>query len=761
MNRLSSEQLAVVYSVESHNVVVGSVAGCGKTTTALGICDRYIDQRVLIVTYNSKLRFETRVRSERMDIRNCEIHTYHSLCNRYYTPASTDSGLIHACKTAMKPSCEVPKFNIIILDEQQDLDFICFAFIIKFIRDNCDNPKLVILGDISQSIYGFKGSDYRFLTLAPRVFNAVSTHPWTTLNINESFRVTKPIAMFVNKHILNSDKLISNKAGDSCKYILYNAFSCRLVVAKIIEYLTLRNYKPEDIFVLSFSIRSENKKAPMKIIENHLVEMKLPCYVPLNDDQELSEDSMKGKVTFSSFHQAKGRERKVVLVVGFDGKLINWLVEEKGSNREAIINSYYVACTRGSEQLFLLHHRDNPLFPTVDVSTLQTTCEFINGSGKGKSEEVLAELEDKELTTRNTLNTNRSVTDLFRFLSIDDITNLNKYFDVIKTPLRERISIGHVASVTNNQYEIVSDLYGTVITIYNEREYTKRASTLQTLLNSLTSKKNQPDDAEIIAMLTDIVYKNESMDIQNLVRMCNYYSAVKSGYISRWKQIKSYEWVDTDAIIAASKIINDCIVSNDTITPTPAYDRTIDMRKAKFKNTQNRTDYENYREYEVLLSKLIRSMNIKGYADIQTLNTTYEIKCTSDTKPEHLFQLAAYGCLEQLYEQRLILINVREGFQYELVNFKDKKGFLETVISYNCRPEITTTCDEFLNRVATTIQCIKEQVAGAPSSQTNAVATTQLAQQFPFETTEAPEPRVEHQANADLLEKLRRIQSRK
>lgn len=753
---LSSEQLAIVYTVNTHNVRVDAVAGCGKTTTALGICKQYPDKQVLVVTYNAKLRLETRARSEKRGVNNVHVHTYHSLCHKYYTPCMTDAGMITACNQSMKPSCPVPTFDIVILDEQQDLDFVCFRFIVKFLRDNTTNPKLVVLGDVNQSIYGFKGSDFRFLTCAAECFASVSLHPWMNLAINETFRVNKPATDFINAQILHMNKLVSNKPGDKPKYILYNAFNPRIVVTKITEYLERKQYKPEDIFVLCFSIRSENKRAPIKLIENLLVEKSYPCYVPLSDDAELSEEAMAGKVTFSSFHQAKGRERKVVIVCGFDGKLINWLVDERGSNRESIINAHYVACTRASEQLFLLHHRDNPLFPTLELETLKQTCDFINGSGN-KPADVLAELEDKVITSKQ-FNTTKSVTDLFRFMSHDDTKKLKAFFTVVETPLGGAINPRGVTTTTE-QTEQVSDLYGTSITIYNERSFTKTSGTMRTLLKGMIGQQTPTDEINaVVSSLQQLIDAAEytSNDIANLVKMCNYYHAVRSGYISRWRQTNNYDWVDTEAIIGASKIIDNAIsivesaLLHDTFKATLAETSLMRTQTYITQTGIKEPVAGSVRLYEPFLTsgKLYMPTVINGYADIITPNCIYEIKCTSETQPEHLFQLATYACIDllnkdkkavkqQLTNTRLVLINVRTGVMSEIVNFTNKQEFMQLVIKLNSRPEITTSYEDFMQRVQSNVT----QLTVAP----------ELVK---------PEPTVSHVGNADLLEKLKKLQDK-
>lgn len=60
MQSISKEQSDIVESLEKNNVIVDAVAGSGKTTTCLYIAKKFTDLNILLLTYNAKLKFETR-----------------------------------------------------------------------------------------------------------------------------------------------------------------------------------------------------------------------------------------------------------------------------------------------------------------------------------------------------------------------------------------------------------------------------------------------------------------------------------------------------------------------------------------------------------------------------------------------------------------------------------------------------------------------------------------------------------------------------
>ena len=60
----SDEQIRIINALETSNVIVDAVAGSGKTTTILHLAQTYFYESFLLLTYNNKLRLETKARVE-------------------------------------------------------------------------------------------------------------------------------------------------------------------------------------------------------------------------------------------------------------------------------------------------------------------------------------------------------------------------------------------------------------------------------------------------------------------------------------------------------------------------------------------------------------------------------------------------------------------------------------------------------------------------------------------------------------------------
>ena len=85
MNTPSEEQQQIIDAIKSgQNVIVDACAGSGKSTTIISTAISLPNTQFLLITYNSSLRKEMKQRITELDIKNVNVHTYHSLSVRTY-----------------------------------------------------------------------------------------------------------------------------------------------------------------------------------------------------------------------------------------------------------------------------------------------------------------------------------------------------------------------------------------------------------------------------------------------------------------------------------------------------------------------------------------------------------------------------------------------------------------------------------------------------------------------------------------------------
>ena len=199
------------------------------------------------------------------------------------------------------------------MDETQDMTLTYYNFVKKIINDiGNDSLKLLILGDEYQCMYNFREADIRFLTLAHKIW---PSKQFLHLQLSASYRLTIPMAWFVNTIMIGEDRITTSKPGGyKVDYVKQNAFTAHeVILPEILKMIGSGEIKPDDIFILAPSIKSP--MAPIKHMENVCVLKGLQCFMPLSDTTLIDDDIIKNKVVFSSVHQAKGRERPVVVVM--------------------------------------------------------------------------------------------------------------------------------------------------------------------------------------------------------------------------------------------------------------------------------------------------------------------------------------------------------------------------------------------------------------------------------------------------------------
>ena len=155
--KLSPEQQTILETIKTGvNVNVDAVAGTGKTTLILSMAKELKNKQILQMTYNKSLKFEVREKIIKDEITNLNVHTYHSLAVCYYREtAFVDNELRKIIVNKETPSKEIPKIDMLVLDEAQDMTFLYFQFMCKFLFDMNNKVQLLIKPVLELRIFLF------------------------------------------------------------------------------------------------------------------------------------------------------------------------------------------------------------------------------------------------------------------------------------------------------------------------------------------------------------------------------------------------------------------------------------------------------------------------------------------------------------------------------------------------------------------------------------------------------------------------------
>jgi superfamily I DNA/RNA helicase len=201
------QQIITSYVSNGLNVCCRATAGSGKSTSIIYLALKLPEKQILHITYNSMLRKEFKEKIEINNIKNVNVHTYHSLGVKHFSAkAHTDSRLRQTLQNKMDLIHDIEFIGILVIDECQDMSPLYFQFIDYYLKKNNSKIQIVILGDELQGIYEFKGSDIRFLTMAEKLWKDkpyLRTSIFHHCTLKMSYRVTNQMAKFINTSMLN------------------------------------------------------------------------------------------------------------------------------------------------------------------------------------------------------------------------------------------------------------------------------------------------------------------------------------------------------------------------------------------------------------------------------------------------------------------------------------------------------------------------------------------------------------------------------
>ena len=675
----SKEQRKICTTVaKGYNVAVDSVFGSGKTTSILHICQQSQGKRVLVLTYNSKLKQETRNKVDKLGLSQVQVHSYHAFGVRYYrSDCVTDYEIRQVVASNTSPRHRI-QFDVLVMDEQQDMTPLYYQFASKIIRDRTASapPQLVVFGDVYQNIYAFMGADARFLTWASRLFSG-ATLGWKNRNINTSFRTTYPVAHFVNQHLVGYDRVQAERDGGPVRYLICDSFGST-PFQEVTSYLE-QGYRPEDIYILAPSLRVAKNLSPVRRLENRLVAKGIPCFVPTNDEEDVRDSVTQGKIVFSTFHQVKGSERPVVLVFNIDASYYDYYAKQE--SRQRCPNTVYVALSRSRERLSVIHHYENDYFPTINRTTLHDDPRIDVCTTKPITHKYRSERESgRELKT--------PIGNLLRHLDISTIQTALSYLDyrIVREGLPV-LRIPGVVEMDKGQSEAVSDITGVAIPTAYELSQTGGSSVLRYIHQE--SERLAPDHYQRVGKIGSQLQRDRHLSPEQLLYLANVYLSVSTGWTSKLQQITNYHWLPPDQLATACTRLNQLVAGNSQATAT--------------------------KQFTLPVARSILGRELIGEIDLVVGDTCYELRCTHTLDSEHLLRLAILAWCNYATSGRsqLIIYNISNGERAE-IKFTDRiADLVYYLVDHKYKPVRTLSDTEFLTEIQ---QLPRSQVKSEESS---------------------------------------------
>ena len=707
MNACSEEQLLIIEQVKKgNNVVVDACAGSGKSTTILSAAHMMPEKRFLLITYNKSLRKEIKEKITEIGLENIVVHTYHSLCVATYNPdAHVDKVMRLLVQNDTPPLIELTPFDIVVLDEVQDMTFLYFRLVSKYIKDIGEPVQLMVLGDYMQGLYEFKGADIRFLTMAADLWSGfrflTSPDAFVPCQLKTSYRITNQMADFVNEAMIGDRRLYACRDGEPVVYIRRKIHELeRMVVTTIRDLIENHGAEPADFFVLGGSVKGPN--SVIRRIENALVAANIPCHVPMMENSDhIDEEVIKGKIVFSSFHTSKGRQRPFVFVVGFDYSYFK--VIARTLDPLMCPNTLYVATTRASKRMYLLE--------TAEWST-DRPCKFLKMSHKEMQTKpyidfrgiprAVFEKEDESSTAVKKGAIHVSPTDLTKFISESVLEEITQTLDsiFIKENLTDvtEIHLPTTIRTAKGFYEDVSDLNGIAIPaiLYDyiaslyDNDCDDAEGTTDADLQGTTDADLQGIPCVLYNMIIENIKKLKPNkhpylrtiasglnpvceNISDYLYMANVLEATNEKLYFKLKQIgrDEYTWLTPRLLLECKRRMLDVLK------------KEIEEREPEMEKWIISYDNEvaNGKINQLLGSHFTETFAFVARTDLITSLTLWELKCTSEISAEHMIQTVIYAWIMRTidpgFSKTVKIFNIRTG---QVLRLEADKGTLDSIV---------------------------------------------------------------------------------
>lgn len=540
MLKPSDEQLFIIKNLETNDLVISACAGSGKTTTFLFLIKHFIEQvdiefKILLISYNTVLKAENQEKVNRLGLTSVvQVHTIHSLASQLYGKTINDTlgfnDAIHNDEIVNDN-----RFSLVLIDESQDVDEDQINLFQKL-----NFQRLVIVGDERQELYQFRGTSCQLLKSPETYFPKCQ---FKRCHLTKSFRLTPLMTNFINGidprfYMEGVNPNYTNKLPPTL-YIGDIKHDLIVVVKQ-----TCERFGPENVLILAPSLKNWVCKYLAKAIFP-----KYKLYTTHRQRKLVNNTMFNDKLLISTYHQAKGMERKCVIVIGADFHYYERNLENT--------NPLHVALTRSSDTLIIFHDYNHFLHPWFI-----NTQHLLNVYNKYKIP-LPKSYEDEDVvekpTTREPLKEIKDV-QLINFVEFSLLYKLN---DIKKTKIKEFESkeedVKH--QMINDRFEDVSDIFDTAILSACEKFMIKSRPTFIER-NLITEFKKDHDiilnqfenNDEFEKFITNLKYKpdfSSTFDVKEwLILSALYKTFFIHDYPHELNQIHDFNWIDKDSDVA-------------------------------------------------------------------------------------------------------------------------------------------------------------------------------------------------------------------
>jgi superfamily I DNA/RNA helicase len=440
---------------------------------------------------------------------------------------------------------------------------------------------------------------------------------------------------------------------------------------------------------LAYSIKD---KTPIKHLANYVTNnLNIPIYCSTSDQESLDSRVIENKLVFTTIHQSKGRERKAVLFIGFDESYFEYY--DKVADQTICPNELYVAVTRASERLTLIHDSKKNYLPFLKHTLLTKYTNFQYKQTKENPKRKIIQSNNNSYT----------VSDLVSYLpfSVENLCISYLNIKIIKEP-ESKLGVAAVIKIDNiingekvELYESVSDITGVAIPASFEYKRLGKSTLFSKNLverNIQRIEKGNYEEKTRIAMITklkkfsktlkDFHKKHiENIDIHHLsvsdlLKISLYYSSQQNKTDYKLKQITVFDWLTKELLDEGTDRLSNVVKGKNLL-------------------------------FEESVEGNFFGNDIIGEIDCIDLDNkcVYEFKCTKDLTSSHAIQLGIYMCMCMCFygydNFKYYLFNIFTNEIREISATKiELQEMIKILIEHKMTGELKKSDEQFLKEFA-------------------------------------------------------------
>lgn len=665
---LTSEQEAV-YSeiIKKNNTCVIAKAGTGKTTMAIEIAKRLYEKnrsKTLMLTYNRSLLND--VRGKVKNLCYIKAHNYHTLCKEIFETKKCieDADIKNVLNN---PILSLKKYDLIVIDEMQDMNEIFYGLIMKFLQSYKQSPTLLIMGDPFQTLY---------IKNIEKIFKSYLVEPdinfktvFVVKHLSISFRITHEIAHFINTNLNPNNmvkaypdkftpeevKKISFLWGDGIRANPDRSISQNSVIViegeqKLYTLTTklYEKYQPRDTMVLGWSIKETSTCLKLA----NAIGDKYGFRKVVSSETNRGDKFDPNMRSYSTVHQTKGLEFEGVIIPDMSNFICNRMHPIKA------YNLHYTASTRAKNCLivckrFYLKNGDSPFCTFTDFNGLKSEQKFKESNTVTKLISYIPVLNEK-------------------FYNIVDETShgISEYRSI------ETIAYGKIDNMSYS-LELTPYIGKAIPYMYNIRNKIVTAQEIYKNTKELITDQKEGVFSMILDWIRRIEYSEENW--ANIIKLIIIEDIILNGKKYLWSQIEDTSIID--------KSINKTLIENclKNLTIFLEYKRQGKIHQEYCCNFQTKLQW-----YTNQYLPLIR-----GRCDyyIPGTKTLIELKISPTFRESDVEQVLVYTSILQLKGhdiQDILLYYANIGKCYK-IKFEDgfnPKYYIYQILARKCNQPI-------------------------------------------------------------------------